>query len=100
MSLFKHILSLLCGEAEVFMSKESGKKKKKKEDASYRTWPSEDRHGKLSVYQKPKSCRQIEKDRPSLLVTNSLHVSLTKERRFKPMFSHLLESMIQKHLTY
>lgn len=34
-----------------------------------------------NVYQKPTSCRQIEKDVHFLLLKNSLHVSLTKERK-------------------
>lgn len=36
-----------------------------------------------NLYQKPTSCRQIEKEVHFLLLTNSLHVSLTKERRIQ-----------------
>lgn len=52
------------------------------------------------VCKKPTSCGQMEKDRPSLLVANSLDVCLTKETESKPVFLQLPDSMIQKHLAY
>lgn len=72
MQFFRHILNLLCRKPEILMSKGGGKKK---EDSFYRTWPSEDRNGKLKCITK---AHILLADRKIYL-----HVSLTKEKRIQ-----------------